>query len=249
MPPKRSRRPVLSTTSPPPEIDQPSKRQKKGSQSQSLSIDYDLLADAILKKQNQFNPNSSIVHHNVAPPDTEEISTSSVVPSGNACQQNQPSAALSQIDSIPASQTVSLHVSPDPNQQPCPQPSLEPDTLSVPAVLNSLFGGSANSCTMAEQNTSANSSQPTSHLSTTALALLRSSLSESTTASYKRSWMLFQQFCLQGNVSNQLPISEITLCNFIAHLFAQNYSPSSIASMVSAISYVHQIFNILDHSQ
>lgn len=139
MPPKRSRRPVLSTTSPPPEIDQPSKRQKKGSQ--SLSIDYDLLADAILKKQNQFNPNSSIVHHNVAPPDTEEISTSSVVPSGNACQQNQPSAALSQIDSIPASQTVSLHVSPDPNQQPCPQPSLEPDTLSVPAVLNSLFGG------------------------------------------------------------------------------------------------------------
>lgn len=92
---------------------------------------------------------------------------------------------------------------------------------------------------MAEQNTSANSSQPTSHLSTTALALLHSSLSESTKASYKRSWMLFQQFCLQGNVSNKLPISEITLCNFIAYLFEQNYSPSSITSMVSAISYVH----------
>lgn len=77
---------------------------------------------------------------------------------------------------------------------------------------------------MAEQNTSANSSQPTSYLSTTALYLLHSSLSESTKASYKRSWMLFQQFCLQGNVSNKLPISEITLCNFIAYLFEQNYS-------------------------
>lgn len=102
---------------------------------------------------------------------------------------------------------------------------------------------------MAEQNTSANSSQPNSHLSTTALALLHSSLSESTKASYKRSMMLFQQFCLQGNVSNKLPISEITLCNLIAYLFEQNYSPSSITSMVSAISYVYKIFNIPDHSQ
>lgn len=42
---------------------------------------------------------------------------------------------------IPESQTVSLQVSPEPNQQPCPQPSVEPDTLSVPAVLNTLFGG------------------------------------------------------------------------------------------------------------
>lgn len=142
MPPKRSRRPVLSTTSPPPEIDPPSKRQKKGSQSQSLTIDYDLLADAILKKQNQFNPNpSTIVHHNVPPPVTEQISTSSVVPSGNACEQNHRSAVLSQNDTIPASQTVSLQVSSEPNQQPCPQPSVEPDTLSVPAVLNTLFGG------------------------------------------------------------------------------------------------------------
>lgn len=102
---------------------------------------------------------------------------------------------------------------------------------------------------MAEQNTSANSSQPNSHLSTTALALLHSSLSESTKASYKRSWMLFQQFCLQGNVSNKLPISEITLCNLIVYLFEQNYSPSSITSMVSAISYVYKSFNIPDHSQ
>lgn len=117
VPPKKSRRHVLSTTQSS-EIDQPSKRQKKGSQ--SLTIDYDLLADAILKKQKQFNLNPlTIVHHSVPPPDTEQIGTSSVVPSGNACQQNQPSAVLIQIDTIPASQTVSLHVSPDPNQQPC----------------------------------------------------------------------------------------------------------------------------------
>lgn len=78
MPPKRSRQPALSTTSPPPEIDQPAKRQKKGSQSQNLTIDYDALADAILKKQYQFNPNPSTivhVHHNVPRPDTEQIGT------------------------------------------------------------------------------------------------------------------------------------------------------------------------------
>lgn len=71
------------------------------------------------------------------PPYTEQIGTSSVVPSGNACQQNQPSVVLTQIDTIPASQTLSLHVSPDPSHQP----SLEPGTLSVPAELNTLFGG------------------------------------------------------------------------------------------------------------
>lgn len=75
------------------------------------------------------------------PPVTEQIGTSSVAPSGNACDQNKQSAVLIQIETIPANQTVSLHLSQDPNQQPCPQHSLEPDTVSVTAVLNILFGG------------------------------------------------------------------------------------------------------------
>lgn len=102
---------------------------------------------------------------------------------------------------------------------------------------------------MAEQTTSANSTSPAPHLSTTALKLLHSSLASSTKASYKHSWLLFLQFCDQENLSRELPVSEITLCNFIARLFEQNYSPSSITSMVSAISYVHKVFNIPDHSQ
>lgn len=80
-----------------------------------------------------------MVHQNVAASDIEPIITSSVVSGGTAYQQNQPSAVLRQVEPIPASQTVSL--SPDANQQPCPQPSQEPDTLSIPAVLNTLFGG------------------------------------------------------------------------------------------------------------
>ena len=39
------------------------------------------------------------------------------------------------------------------------------------------------------------------------------------------------------------------LCNFIGHLFTQKFAPSTIASHISAISYVHKIANVEDPSQ
>lgn len=43
-----------------------------------------------------------------------------------------------------------------------------------------------------------------------------------------------------------LPISSSMLCNFIAHLFNSGYSPNSIATHVSAISYVHKLLETTD---
>ena len=38
-----------------------------------------------------------------------------------------------------------------------------------------------------------------------------------------------------------MPLQIVQVCNFIGHLFWKPYSPSSIASHVSAISYVHKL--------
>lgn len=58
----------------------------------------------------------------------------------------------------------------------------------------------------------------------------------------------FSTVLQSGNFKQRFPVSETTLCNFIAWLFEQRYSPSSITSMASAISYVYKVFNLPDHS-
>jgi hypothetical protein len=44
----------------------------------------------------------------------------------------------------------------------------------------------------------------------------------------------------------RLPLSVIKICNFIGALFDKSYSPSTITSHVSAISYIHKILGIFD---
>jgi hypothetical protein len=44
----------------------------------------------------------------------------------------------------------------------------------------------------------------------------------------------------------RLPLSVIQICNFIGALFDKSYSPSTITSHVSAISYIHKILGIFD---
>lgn len=43
-----------------------------------------------------------------------------------------------------------------------------------------------------------------------------------------------------------LPLSPAILCNFIAYLFCNGYSPNSISTHISAVSYVHKILGLLD---
>lgn len=65
-----------------------------------------------------------------------------------------------------------------------------------------------------------------------------------TKTSYLRSWKLLQQF--MGSTNITLPLSIQVVGNFVAHLFNNKYSPSSIATHVSALSFVHKILNLED---
>ena len=70
-------------------------------------------------------------------------------------------------------------------------------------------------------------------------------LTTNTKASYKRGWNLFLQF---NSSRTSLPISSSLLSNFIAYFFNIGYSPSSISSHISTISYIHKILGQSDPS-
>lgn len=72
--------------------------------------------------------------------------------------------------------------------------------------------------------------------------LLQSALSRSTRASYIRMLSSYDQFCKEHFPSSPaLPSNHIMIAHFISFLFIKNYQPSTIASYVSAISYMHKI--------
>lgn len=93
-----------------------------------------------------------------------------------------------------------------------------------------------------------NSEPPNTNLSVQALHLLQSSLSYSARKSYPRSWELFCQYFNTYNIKVTMPLQIAQVCNCIGHLFWKQYRPSSIASHVSAINYVHRLLQLNDHT-
>ncbi|XP_064630642.1 uncharacterized protein LOC135489285 [Lineus longissimus] len=81
-----------------------------------------------------------------------------------------------------------------------------------------------------------------------ALIELRGNMvSSATMSAYRRSWDNFSQFYndyIGGNLN--LPISIPCLTLFIAFLHGRGFSPSSIASCMSAIAYLHKLRNLPD---
>lgn len=82
-------------------------------------------------------------------------------------------------------------------------------------------------------------------MSPTCRKLLAAALSTSTVVAYRRSWQLL----LSWKTDITFPISVTDICNFIGYLFSSNYSSSSIASHISAVSYVHKVLNVTDPTQ
>ena len=56
------------------------------------------------------------------------------------------------------------------------------------------------------------------------------------------------EFCDNRQLVLSLPLSSVLICNFIGHLFAKAYSPSTITSHVSALSDIHKVLDIDDQS-
>ena len=82
-----------------------------------------------------------------------------------------------------------------------------------------------------------------SHLTGPVLNLLKASMSPSSRRSYMHSWTLLLNFAPS---SISLPLPVVLVCNFIGDLFQKSYSPSTISSHVSALSYVHKILGMPD---
>lgn len=84
------------------------------------------------------------------------------------------------------------------------------------------------------------------HLSQSSQQLLQASLSPSAKQLYLRSWTLLHKFCVSNNLPFSFPFSVIIICNFVGDLFTQGLGPATITSHVSALSYVHKLYNVFD---
>lgn len=72
--------------------------------------------------------------------------------------------------------------------------------------------------------------------------LVSASLSAATQSSYNRMLSVYSNFCQKYFPGvNVLPSTHVMVAHFISHLFIQNYQPSTIASYISAISFMHKI--------
>ena len=72
------------------------------------------------------------------------------------------------------------------------------------------------------------------HLTVAALAPSRQ-------ATYDRAWEMFASFCTTYGISNFLPSNVSTIALFLSFLFTQSFSPRTISTYLSALSYLHKI--------
>lgn len=84
------------------------------------------------------------------------------------------------------------------------------------------------------------------HIESKVQYLIQSSLAKATRASYLRTWHLFFTFAKYSSSMSNLPLNTSVVANFIGFLFINNYKPSTIATHVSALSFVHKILDIPD---
>ena len=75
-------------------------------------------------------------------------------------------------------------------------------------------------------------------------SLSAAALRPSTTATYKRSWQIFNMFSDQIHLSlaeRQIPLTPQIVALFVAYLFENSYRPPTIRTHLSAIAYSHRM--------
>ncbi|XP_062590567.1 uncharacterized protein LOC134252145 isoform X2 [Saccostrea cucullata] len=79
--------------------------------------------------------------------------------------------------------------------------------------------------------------------------LTEAAIAPSTTATYNRAWRTFLSFCDRYGMSCELPLTTAMVALFVAHLFSDSFSPKSISTYLSALSYVHKVLSYQDPTQ
>ena len=79
--------------------------------------------------------------------------------------------------------------------------------------------------------------------------ILSNSLSSASLKSYRHSWDLFIEFCNKSKFSCCLPLSQNVLLMFISYLDLKELAPATISSHMSALSYMHKVFNVTDSTK
>ena len=75
--------------------------------------------------------------------------------------------------------------------------------------------------------------------------LLDASLSDLTTKAYQKSITMFHQFShSELHLTRWFPATTTAIVSYIAFCFQKGYAPSSVTSVISAISYVHKMHNL-----
>ncbi|XP_062601811.1 integrase/recombinase xerD homolog [Saccostrea cucullata] len=226
MPPKRKQTPAKN----------PTKRQKMATKQPEVTP----------------QPTTAIEHPEVIPgPAYGQIDYNKLAEAMLAISKQQPENAPSQNTSDDRQMPVTL-------ESPSTSQSAEPATTStLGTLLDQIFLGDRSThkdlsplrglqdSTSLESQSNSGAQGPLVDLSPISRQLLTSSLSSSTALAYRKSW----QYLLKWKPGLSLPISVTDVCNFIGVLFSNNYSPSSILSHMSAISFVHKICNMSDPTQ
>ncbi|XP_061185030.1 uncharacterized protein LOC133193059 [Saccostrea echinata] len=226
MPPKRGQKSSGATTAKKRRAVQPT----EGSQAISLdlppvgppaqnngltNIDYDKLAVAILKH--------SQGHNGLNVPTQEAPSVPA--PTSHSADTSPKPTADPQPPSVPGPSSLQ------------PTNSVSSSTPLLGDLLDQVFAGSLPDSPSSQSCTDRSSQGPLNNLNPVCMKLLESALSSSTSKAYRRSWNLL----LKWKPDISLPVSVTDVCNFIGHLFLQNYSPSTIFSHISAISFIHKL--------
>ena len=100
--------------------------------------------------------------------------------------------------------------------------------------------------TMVGQGSMHSTNSISSYLTPDASNIVMASLDPKTRLAYWRVWCRFRTFCEGHGLFSQLPISVVLLLNFLTILYQLGYQPSTIASNVSAIAFIHKIFGYSD---
>ena len=100
--------------------------------------------------------------------------------------------------------------------------------------------------TMVGPGSKHSSASISSHLTPDASNVVLASLDARTRLTYWRVWCRLKTYCHEHGLNTQLPIPVILLLNFLTSLLQIGYQPSTIASYVSALAFIHKFFGYAD---